>query len=125
MAENSDTAAKKRRGAGKPFQPGQSGNPGGRPKVLEEIKNLAREHSETAIKTLADIAKDAKANHSARVAAANALLDRGYGKPLQTIEASVSLLDQMTADEQTALAAALEALARNEDEPASGVATTH
>jgi hypothetical protein len=32
LAENSEiTATKRRRGPGRPFQPGQSGNPGGRP----------------------------------------------------------------------------------------------
>lgn len=125
MAQNTDKAAKKRRGRGKPFQPGVSGNPGGRPKVLEEIKSLAREHSETAINTLAAIAGDPKANASARVAAANVLLDRGYGKPLQTVEANINLIDRMTADEQAALAAALEALARDEDGIAPGTASTH
>lgn len=30
MAESSEKAAKKKRGPGRPFQPGQSGNPGGR-----------------------------------------------------------------------------------------------
>lgn len=32
MAENSVRTAISRRGAGRPFKPGQSGNPGGRPK---------------------------------------------------------------------------------------------
>jgi hypothetical protein len=44
---------------------------------------LARCHSRLAIKVLAGIAKDGT-NDGARVAAAVALLDRGWGKPAQT-----------------------------------------
>jgi len=40
---------------GKPFQKGQSGNPGGRPKVVAEVKELAREHTAEAIETLVSI----------------------------------------------------------------------
>jgi hypothetical protein len=47
---------------------------------------------------------------AARVGAAIAILDRGWGKPTQAVEASVSILDQMTDDEQKAMLAALEAL---------------
>ena len=39
-----------------PFQPGQSGNPGGRPRGLTAIRDLAREHSRLAIDVLAEIA---------------------------------------------------------------------
>ena len=38
-----------------PFEKGQSGNPGGRPKVVAEIKELARAHTGEAIKTLVSI----------------------------------------------------------------------
>ena len=68
-----------------PFEKGQSGNPGGRPKVIAEVKELAREYTGEAIKTLVSIMTNAKAAPAARVSAANALLDRGYGKPPQHI----------------------------------------
>jgi len=84
MAENSDRPAKKRRGAGKPFQKGQSGNPGGRPKEIREIKELARQHTTAAISTLVRSLR-AK-SETARVVAANSILDRGYGKAAQHIE---------------------------------------
>ena len=63
---------------GKPFQKGRSGNPGGRPKVVAEVKELARAHTREAIETLVSIMSNPKAAPAARVSAANALLDRGY-----------------------------------------------
>ena len=61
------------------FEKGKSGNPGGRPKGDGEIRELARKHTMTALRTLIEIAEHGE-NESARVTAANALLDRGWGK---------------------------------------------
>ena len=47
-----------------------------------DIRSLARSHTNMAIKILAGIAKDGT-NEAARVSAAIALLDRGWGKPPQ------------------------------------------
>src|SRR5262249_1155490 len=74
---------------GKPFQKGQSGNPGGRPKEIAEVKELARAHMPAAIEALASIMNNPKASDAARVSAATALLDRGYGKPQQHIDAEI------------------------------------
>src|SRR5262245_324896 len=70
---------------GRPFKKGQSGNPGGRPKVIAEVKELAREHTGEAIQTLVSIMSNPKSAPAARVSAANSLLDRGYGKAPQHI----------------------------------------
>lgn len=70
---------------GRPFQPGQSGNPRGRPKVLAEVRELARDNTVLAIETLAEICRTGDKD-AARVAAATALLDRGWGKAIQSIE---------------------------------------
>src|SRR5262245_40076586 len=94
---------------GKPFKKGQSGNPGGRPKVIAEVKELARAHTADAIQTLVSIMTNPKSAPAARVSAANALLDRGYGKPPQHITGQnanyVALLPQPreTADEWMAM----------------------
>jgi hypothetical protein len=47
---------------------------------------MAKEHGETALAVLVEIATNTGASEGARVSAANALLDRGYGKPAQTID---------------------------------------
>ncbi len=62
------------------FQPGRSGNPGGRPKSTHSIQELARKHAPEALDVLVQIMLNEKAPPNARVAAANTLLDRAYGK---------------------------------------------
>ena len=54
-------------------------------KTPTDIRALARSHTETALKTLAGIMRQPEAPAAARVAAANSLLDRGWGKPSQPI----------------------------------------
>ena len=66
------------------FKAGVSGNPGGRPKAVEEIRELARAHCPDAIAELARLAVEAK-SESARIAAIRELLDRGYGKATQPL----------------------------------------
>jgi hypothetical protein len=86
------------------WKSGQSGNPGGRPRGYGEIRELARQHTDTAIETLIRIASDADAPASAQVAAANALLDRGWGRAeasvrLETVESYADVLQRISAEE--------------------------
>lgn len=66
----------------------------GRPKgsknklTLEQsqtLAELAREYTEDALSTVVEIMKDTSVLASSRLAAANIVLDRGYGKPTQPI----------------------------------------
>jgi hypothetical protein len=71
------------------FQKGQSGNPGGRAKVVADVRELARAQTTSALRALVEIIEDQKAPAAARIAAANSLLDRGYGKPEAKLEANI------------------------------------
>jgi hypothetical protein len=86
MSATSDPArrppAKRLGGAsGHGWRPGQSGNAGGRPKNVVNVQELARSHTEAAIETLVDALRDPRL----KVQAAVALLERGWGKPLQPV----------------------------------------
>lgn len=71
------------------WKKGQSGNPKGRPKEDDGgLRDVARAHTKVAIATLVEIMKNKKVPAAARVHAACAILDRGYGKPVQSTELS-------------------------------------
>lgn len=71
------------------FAPGVTGNPGGRPKAVRDVAAAARELTADAIATLAQIMKDPNEPSTARIAAANSLLSRGWGRPPQAITVSL------------------------------------
>lgn len=89
-----------------PFKKGQSGNPGGRPKEVENIKELAREYSAEAIKRLVSWMRSK--NPRASVLAANALLDRGYGKPAQFVTDDTAEFEKHMGERELAEAIARE-----------------
>ena len=49
------------------------------------MRELCQTHTQEAIDTLLKIMRDVKAPKAARVKAAEAILDRGWGKPAQAI----------------------------------------
>jgi hypothetical protein len=55
-------------------------------KTITEIRSLARSHTRTALNVLVGIMRSKDATPAARVSAANAILDRGWGKAPQAIE---------------------------------------
>ena len=83
-----------------------SGNPGGRPKVITEVRDLARQHTRKAVQTLVTVMQSAESD-SARVAAANALLDRGFGKPRTDQPVTLDEMDGALADQGRAVLSAM------------------
>lgn len=84
------------------FLSGHSGNPSGRPKDEFKIAELARSYSAEAIDTLVDLMRNGK-DERIRGTAAQALLDRGWGKPkveVTTNNASESYLEALEAVSQ-------------------------
>jgi hypothetical protein len=51
-----------------------------RARTITEIRSIARSHTRTAINVLVGIMRSKDATPAARVSAANAILDRGWGK---------------------------------------------
>lgn len=109
MAANSQIQPRRRRGPGRPFKKGESGNPSGRPADLGQFRALCRSKSPQAVAAL----EAALANgDSASVAAARVLLEYGWGKPSAAPEdldavrqGAAAQLSQLSREELLAIAA--------------------
>jgi hypothetical protein len=71
------------------WKPGQSGNPGGMPKVKREVIQLARECGPGCIKRLYEIATTDPDGDLA-IKACEVLLNRGFGRPVESKQIEVT-----------------------------------
>ncbi len=94
-------------------------------KQITDVRDAARQHTLAAVETLVSVMEDLKAPHSARVAAANGLLDRGHGKATQHIEAEINVYDSLSLEDKKALVAIIDALDGDEESDSGGPAPTH
>ncbi|MBR0896562.1 hypothetical protein JQ616_16490 [Bradyrhizobium tropiciagri] len=62
-------------------------------KTITQIRSLARSHTRSALNALVGVMRSTNATPAARVSAANAILDRGWGKAPQAIENGDSALE--------------------------------
>ena len=67
----------------RPWRPGQSGNPGGRPRGRSEVTMLALSNCPKAILKLVAIMEDPNVSAPEQIRAAEAILDRGLGKVVE------------------------------------------
>src|SRR5262245_23728191 len=90
------------------WKPGQSGNPDGRPRGSSAVQLRCLQHCNEAVDTLLDLMRKNEGSKSdaLRLAAANAILDRGVGKAAQSVALDLNLtkkLDELSDDELIAL----------------------
>lgn len=77
---------------------GPSPNPRGRPKTprnIAELRELAREKTGAMLEFLANTALNAKAPIGVRVTAATEILNRGWGRPQQSVDVSHGIQDSL------------------------------
>lgn len=91
------------RDSGGLWSKGHSGNPtgknAGRPLIAAEVKKLARSYGADAIEKLREL-METGVDERTQKAAADSLLDRGYGRPVQQIEAAgPGAFEEMEEDE--------------------------
>lgn len=72
-----------------PWKKGVSGNPSGRPKTPEEVRDAFRAASAQAVRVLVDIMANGKSEQT-RVKAAEVVLDRAYGKAVAQVDVRVA-----------------------------------
>ena len=75
-----------REGAGRPTGSTNKSSP----EHAKRLPGLAKTYTEKALQTLVDVARNGRTD-AARVSAANALLDRAYGKP--TVQEEKEIVD--------------------------------
>jgi hypothetical protein len=71
-------------------RPGAGRKPGKVGAAKRALAEMAKDHAEAALQTLASIHADIEAPAAARVSAATAILDRAYGKPAQSVDLTSS-----------------------------------
>lgn len=77
-------------------RPGAGRKKGAVSQAKLDIAAMAKEHAGAALKVLVAVANNAKAPSAARVSAATAILDRGFGKPRQSVELDGTMSGVMT-----------------------------
>jgi len=79
------------------FKKGKSGNPGGRPRALASVMHEARRHTIEAIRVQLKLMRTAE-SESVRLSAAEAILSRGWGRPIQALQVDGRFLTKKLTD---------------------------
>ncbi len=97
--------------SGKWVKGAASPNPGGRPREVADVRDLAKSYTAEAIEMLAKIMRAEDSPPAAKTAAACALLDRAYGRPASAMDARIEVQLPL-ADQAAAVLMALTERAR-------------
>jgi len=89
MADDETTQRKQHNGR---FQKGQSGNPGGRPKMPREMKDAIQKRTPELMRALFELAAQ-NGDLRVKAVAIKELLDRGWGKSAQIVNAKIEGVD--------------------------------
>lgn len=68
---------------GRRFQPGQSGNPAGRPKVIQEFRAACQDKWNEVLDTWSEIMLDRDRDPLSRIRAAELIANYAFGRPSQ------------------------------------------
>ena len=93
MAANSKKTAK---APGRPFKPGQSGNPSGRPKQTPEQKDALeaiRGLTPRAVEVMREILDSPRSGEVAKLRVCEIILDRAYGKATAQVDLNAAITD--------------------------------
>lgn len=82
---STNTSPSRTLGAGRPFSPGVSGNPGGRPKAVKELLERARRSVPAAFDLAEKLIADDDADDRVRLDAAKFLASYGLGAPPKSV----------------------------------------
>ena len=77
------------------FKKGQSGNPGGKKPIPEDIKAMLRGATPDACRLLCETINDTGARLELRIKCSEIVLDRVYGKPQQAVEVDAKNIPQV------------------------------
>ena len=80
-------------------QKGYTGNPGGRAAMPPELRKAVQGYAKEALEYLAQVRADENAKPDHRIKAAEVLIDRGFGKAVQAIDATLTESKPLTYDE--------------------------
>ena len=79
----------------RPFKKGQSGNPKGRPKIPDDVREMLKGATPSACKLLCDTINDENAKIDLRIKCSEIVLDRVFGKPQQAVEVDAKNIPQV------------------------------
>jgi hypothetical protein len=95
MDSENKALPKKRKAPPHAFKPGQSGNPGGRPKTSTELRLKLATISGTAVEKLLEILTDEKTNNKDRLTAIKLCLEFVLPKPTEPIQQDQSAISRL------------------------------